>query len=543
MTVKEVSTNILIVGAGMGGVAAALAACQMGQSVILSEETDWIGGQLTAQGVPPDESPWIDPHNKGGTRTYRAMREHIRAFYRRYYPLLNEHKQNPHLNPGMGSVGPICHEPKIGLAVLEGMLAPYLASGKLILLLNHVPYSAEVSNDRVICVTLRNTRTDEHVLVRFDYVVDATELGDLLPLADVEHNLGAESQSQTGEMHALPDAPDPLDQQALSWCFAMDYLPDEDHTIDRPEDYDFWRHYRADFWPAPQLSWITPDPTDLRTVHRPLFAGDPDAVFVEDMWHFRRILYRKYYPDGFFPSDITLVNWPQIDYWLGPILGVSEDEKQKNLRGAQQLSLSFLHWMQTEAPRHDGGEGYPGLRLRGDILGTDNLAKYVYVRESRRIQAQFTVCETHVGVEQREDFSGAAIFPDSVGIGSYRIDLHPSTAGRNYIDIPSWPFQIPLGALLPVRISNLLPACKNIGTTHITNGCYRLHPVEWNIGEASGALAAFCLNRKLMPSQVRNDPQLLADFQKVLVEGLGIDLEWPEDLRLTPRVSLAPLGL
>ena len=50
------------------------------------------------------------------------------------------------------------------------------------------------------------------------------------------------------------------------------------------------------------------------------------------------------------------------------------------------------------------------------------------------------------------------------------------------------PFEIPLGALLPERVENLLPACKNIGTTHITNGCYRLHPVEWNIGEAAGAL-------------------------------------------------------
>ena len=51
----------------------------------------------------------------------------------------------------------------------------------------------------------------------------------------------------------------------------------------------------------------------------------------------------------------------------------------------------------------------------------------------------------------------------------------------------------PLGALIPVRAENLLPANKNIGTTHITNGCYRLHPVEWSIGEAVGALAVIAL--------------------------------------------------
>jgi len=190
--------------------------------------------------------------------------------------------------------------------------------------------------------------------------------------------------------------------------------------------------------------------------------------------------------------------------------------------------------MQTEAPRHDGGTGYPGLRLRGDVTGTDHgLAKAVYVRESRRIRAEFTVLEQHVGVEARGNLQGAEIFHDTVGVGQYRIDLHPSTAGRNYVDIASWPFQIPLGALIPVRVQNLLPACKNLGVTHITNGCYRLHPVEWNIGEAAGALAAFCLNHGYAPSQVRNTPRLLADFQRLIGE-MGFELSWPEPQRLVP---------
>ena len=176
--------------------------------------------------------------------------------------------------------------------------------------------------------------------------------------------------------------------------------------------------------------------------------------------------------------------------------------------------------MQTEAPRHDGpGQGYPGLRLRGDVTGTepgDGLAKAVYVRESRRIQAEFTVTEQMVGVEARGQLQGAEMFADSVGIGQYRIDLHPSTRGRNYVDIASWPFQIPLGALLPVRVENLLPANKNLGVTHITNGCYRLHPVEWNIGEAAGALAAQALRTRTSPRQIRADPQRLMDFQTLL---------------------------
>jgi hypothetical protein len=85
-----------------------------------------------------------------------------------------------------------------------------------------------------------------------------------------------------------------------------------------------------------------------------------------------------------------------------------------------------------------------------------------------------------------------------------------------------------------VRVENLLPACKNIGTTHITNGCYRLHPVEWNIGEVAGALAAYCLSNGLAPRQVRNSAGHLSDFQTLLQRRLGIELAWPDPGR-TPR--------
>lgn len=195
------------------------------------------------------------------------------------------------------------------------------------------------------------------------------------------------------------------------------------------------------------------------------------------------------------------------------------------MENAKQLSLSFLYWLQTQAPRPDGGVGYPGLRLRKDVMGTeDGLAKAIYVRESRRIRAEFTICEQHVSPIGRNSAKAEA-FKDSVGIGLYRIDLHPSTGNRNYIDIDCLPFQIPLGSFIPHGVKNLLPACKNIGTTHITNGCYRLHPVEWNIGESAGYLAAFCIENGYTPREVYHQRKYLVRFQKMLVSE-GIELSW-----------------
>ena len=533
---REMKTDVLVVGGGPGGVAAALSALEAGYSVVLAEETDWLGGQLTAQAVPPDEHPWIE--DAGRTESYARFREKIREYYRRNYPLTRAAALEPHLNPGMGNVSPLCHEPRVAVAVINELLAPFVATGRLTVLMRHKATSVDVDGDEVGAVNLRSLDDSAVTTVIGTYVLDASELGDLLPLANVEHVIGSESQDETGEPHALTGAADPMDQQSLSWCFAISYHPGEDHTIVRPEQYDFWREYEPSYWPGRQLSWTTSNPVTLEPETRPLFRGASDAKAADDLWHFRRILYRRHFEEGHFPSDVVVVNWPQLDYTLGPVVGVPDDEKRKHLDGARQLALSIMYWMQTEAPRHDGGEGYPGLKLRGDVLGTsDGLAKFPYVRESRRIKAEFTVTENHVGVAARGDLRGAEVFHDSVGIGSYRIDLHPSTGQRNYIDVSNWPFQIPLGSFIPQRVENLLAAGKAIGTTHITNGCYRLHPVEWNIGEAAGTLAAYCLSRGVRPRTVRNDPTRLSDFQGLL-ESRGVHLHWPEEMRLTPRLKL-----
>jgi hypothetical protein len=250
------------------------------------------------------------------------------------------------------------------------------------------------------------------------------------------------------------------------------------------------------------------------------------------LWAFRRIIDRAQFAPGAYASDLCLVNWPMLDYLDGDLLTGDDASRAARLADAKQLSLSLVHWLQTEAPRPDGGAGWPGLRLRGDVLGTeDGLAMAPYIRESRRIRAVHTIVEREVSAIFRPGESLAERHEDSVGVGYYRIDLHPSTGGDNYIDVPSLPFRIPLGALLPVRMENVLPAAKNIGTTHLTNGCHRLHPVEWNIGEAAGALCAHCLDHDLTPRAVQADSDRRRRFQARL-EARGVELAWPENLNL-----------
>lgn len=531
--VKEFRADLVIAGAGMGGFACALSALRNGLSVILTEETDWMGGQLTQQGVPPDEHRWIETH--GATSSYRKFRVAMREYYRRNYPLTDDAYNKKELNPGSGAVSRLCVEPRAGVAVLTEMVAPYISSGKLTYLTTTKIRSAEVNGDKVKSLEAENLVTTFRCHLTAPYFVDATELGDLLPLTGTEYVTGTESLKDTGELHA-PETADPDNQQAFTLCFAIDYVPGQNNIIEKPAKYDFWRPFVPDLnpaWPGRLLSLTYSKPGTLESKTLGFHPeGDPtgDAL---NLWNYRKIIDRRNFIPGSYSGDITIVNWPQNDYLQGKLTDIGEKEFQKHMDGARQLNLSLLYWLQTEVPRPDGGAGWAGLRLRGDIMGTaDGMAKYPYIREARRIKPVFRVLEEHVGVSNRTLVKGkdgalkSEDFFDSVGVGSYYLDLHPSTHGNNYIDLISLPFQIPLGALLPQRMENLLPACKNVGTTHITNGCYRLHPVEWNIGESAGMLVVYALQKKIRPIEVREDRNHLAEFQQ-FIKSQGIEIKWP----------------
>lgn len=110
---RELKCDVLIIG----GISAALAAARMGSNVIVTEETSWIGGQATTQGVPPDEHPWIEQF--GSTRTYRDFRTGVRDYYRRHYPITPEARADRYLNPGAAWVTALAFEPLLNCANSE----------------------------------------------------------------------------------------------------------------------------------------------------------------------------------------------------------------------------------------------------------------------------------------------------------------------------------------------------------------------------------------------------------------------------------------
>lgn len=521
--IEDDRCDVLVVGGGTGGISAAIAAARQGAKVCLLEETAWVGGQMTAQGVSAlDEHPFIE--HAGGTRTYYELRKRIRS---RYAGRSHRLVDGQPFNPGASWVTHLAFEPRVALGVLEAMAEAVGLGSRLVIHLRRKAVWADRDDAAVLSVT--SVGLDSGVLLRhrFKYVIDATELGDLLPMTATDYVVGAESRAATGEPHgnprgSVPDAVQGITYPAVVTRVASSRAPRlgppprgyEENRIGQP--YSLRIHVTGGEVYGETTGWLQYSVFDT-------LPGTKGGL-----WSYRRLLDRDLLPD--IPDDVTILNWPGNDYRASNLIDRPPSEQAVALQDAKAVSLGFLHWLRSSGSA--GGEEAPGHRQivpAPDVYGTsDGLSMFPYIRESRRIKALDTIREQDVSVAELPG-PRAAAWPGSVGIGWYPIDIHKAHPDDVGVSTRTYPFQIPLGSLLPQAPSNLIAGAKNIGTTHITNGCYRLHPVEWNVGESAGLLAAHALTSGQAPHDIAQDPRLRRAFQEALVRA-GVPLFWYADV-------------
>lgn len=224
------------------------------------------------------------------------------------------------------------------------MLGRCLASGQLTILYRYAPVEATLTAGNLVeSVTLGCGA--EGLELYAAYFLDATDLGDLLPLCGAPFVTGAEAQTDTGEPHA-PTVANPNELQAMTYGFAAKHRPGESHIISKPKGYERFR--------GAGLYSLTLDNGDGKTGRRFQMFGSGDHGALP-FWSYRRLLEADLLG---VPNDLALIHWASNDYfWRGPF-DLNAHAK------AKAQALGFLYWLQTEVPRDDGGFGYPELKLR-----------------------------------------------------------------------------------------------------------------------------------------------------------------------------------
>lgn len=641
-----VECDILIAGGGTGGFAAALQVCEMAKDwgitkIVMTEETAWPGGQYTSQGVTAsDDNSLVEQgrYNVASSKSFYRFHEAIRNFYRdKARETAASAKRNggpgskayerelawingARFSPGNAWGSRMSFLPYDGVRAIEEMLKPYIDSGLLVIHYHTIPVEVLKEGAKVTGVRFRNTDTGDEMAIRAKITLDATEIGELLPLAGIDYRLGIEASEDTGEPSLFNDAGEPLYkepmkdcQQSFTYPFAVEWRPaTEDNRRpweERPASYEQNRHrftmvdanrwflmgHWNDFARAKAVAdnkktgqnnpipWIPSFWTYRRMLDARILDPNADAGlvdrFIDGKWVTSFTPDKN--PEMFAPNwefsgpavgDVIEVNWNSNDYNAKLMIDVTPEAKAEALKEAKELSLGFMFWLWYEAPRDPAdprldpaveanwpvdpvtgkNTGYANLKYRPDVMGTeDGLSMYPYIRESRRMNALFTVRQQHLMAPRT---ARAQLFHDTVGIGHYFLDIHRCDNGCErkrdinfkhvQLNDGSWAgenssgrFQIPFGALVPEGVDGFMAAAKNIGLTRIAASTYRLHPVEFEIGKAAGAAAVMCVREGIQPRDlwVKKPGESVADAEKRLrrlqheLLSTGTPLFWNED--------------
>lgn len=557
---SEVSTmripleaDVAVIGGGLGGIAAALAAADAGASVILTVEEPMIGGQVTAQLTSPlDEHPVVE--SAGVTARYRRFRNLVRA------------ASGGVDNPGGGWVSRLCFEPLVGLRVLEEMLRAHTAAGRIRIVRNARPMAATDPAGRaahsgasIHSVRLR-LEAGPDLQVHARVFVDATELGGLLPLTGTRWVIGSEGSDAFDETDAAPGAADPLAEQSCTWAAILVREAESQPVGEAPPGYALLR----DAQPF-SLDLAGAEPGTIARYR--VFTTGPTGL--PSFWAYRRIRSAKS-PEQ---SEAAVINWAGNDYRGSGLVG----DPATAGPAARALTLAFVHWLRTEVSRDpaDGpgpfgtGLGYPELRFAPELSGTaDGLAAAPYVRESRRLANPRPITAADLLPATPDDRIGATLdnpsagdpigsaaagliansatgattrpapeIADSVGIAWYHADLHPRVGHPRSVYRTTAPFQLPAGALVPaagIGPENLVMGAKNLAATQVAAAAWRVHPAEWAIGEAAGTLAAAGARLSMSPRRIIGDPALLAGVQSDLLAA-GAPLSWRSTVSFYPE--------
>lgn len=592
-----VDCDILVVGGGLAGVATAYEALKAGHTVCLTEITDWLGGQISSQGTSAlDERA-----------TQRSLLYFPRGYLEMRQRLIERYGVD---DPGDCWVSAVCFLPQDGHEILMDMLQEAAKQGKGSLRLfpntvvkdlqiqpvgsgrqiqavrgiQHTPApGAPALNTYPLSQTIADSYNEQDSalfkkkILRFTpppsgkwQVIEATETGELLALADLPYRLGVDALSYTNPSASSSKAY-PYCPQAYTYTFAMEATA----TPQIAKMPAFYPQY-ADSYSYNSLNYA--ESPDLVFTYRRIWSVDPEAD-----------------SKTVNPGDVSMQNWnwgndygpgTEIDnyiYTREQLAAIGQLDpggwqgglRTTSLRGGEEQALGYFYWLltgTTDAKLGPVKQPSPNLRyLKGldSPMGTvHGLSKYPYIRESRRLIGRyaygyadgFTISEIDVsrqnyqapyypetlstrtyknlevakaGLKAIDVIIGTVkppelkwrtrsrIYSDSVGIGNYNIDFHPcmkfspperpgnmERPGERQAAAETYPFQLPLRAMIPPKIDNLLVTGKNVATSHISAAAYRVHSFEWSAGAAAGTTAAFALERNILPYQlVENLPR------------------------------------
>jgi hypothetical protein len=428
--------DVIIVGGGASGIASAIQASRLGSKTLLIEKTDWLGGMLTSAGVSA-----IDGNYKMPSGFLKEFRDSLVS----YYGSLESLKT--------GWVSNVMFEPSVGNDILNSIAE---SENNL-----SVTFNSTIKNIREIDDKWEiNITTNGNIKkVKSKILIDATELGDLIPKLKIPYSVGMDSKNHYNEEIAPSESNDII--QDLTYVMILKDFK-KDVTINKPANYN-----RDEFLCSYDSNECTS--SDLKLWPK------------EDLISYGKL-----------PNEKFMINWPIFgnDYYFNSI-EMNENDRLYHYNKAKEKSLRFLYFIQSEL-------GYNNLSIdKQEFLTSDGFAKIPYHRESRRMVGKVTLDLNYIKEPYSQKYP---LYRTGIAVGDYPVDHHHN-AHPKYKELPKLDFypipsySVPIGSLIPENQQNFIVIEKSISVSNLVNGTTRLQPVVMQVGQAAGILASLAASQ------------------------------------------------
>ncbi|MEQ8705910.1 MAG: FAD-dependent oxidoreductase [Phaeodactylibacter sp.] len=431
--------DVLVVGEGTGGTAAALQAARSGAKTALVNPLPWYGGMLTSAGVSA-----IDGNHEMPAGLWGEFRSALYDYYGGPDAVFT------------GWVSNTQFEPHVGAATLDSMVQREP---------NLKPFPAttwdSVWRESGYWAVRTLTKAGPRVL-KGKILIDGTDLGDVAAAAGADFWVGMDSRSSTGESMAPAQSND-IVQDLTYVAILKDYGAGKAPLLEQPEGY---------------------DPEEFFCLCRKR-CDDPERIECDKMLDYGKL-----------PNGKYMINWPIIgnDYYVN-VMDMRPVERAAAYERAKNQTKQFVYYLQHEL-------GYTNLGLADDEFPTkDQMALMPYHREGRRIKGLVLTTINHIQSPYQTDApfyrTGIAVGDYPV---DHHHEKNPAAPEIDFPKVPS--FNIPAGSLVAKGLPNLLMADKAISVTNIANGSTRLQPVILQVGQAAGLMAALAADRGVLVSDL-----------------------------------------
>lgn len=437
-TTTHRTVDVLVIGGTTSGTSAAIAAARQGVTTLVVEPTPMLGGMITAQGVSA-----IDGNDQLPSGLWNEFREALRKHYGGAAALAT------------GWVSVTQFEPHVADSIFKAMAA---AEPALEVIHGYRLESVRMDGNTVKGAGFIDEKGNR-LEVEAHTTIDATDIGEALPLSNTAYRVGMDARSLTGEALAPEEAND-IVQDLTVVAILKDYGEGADRTIPRPEGY---------------------DPAEFEGCN----VSGGKKLDPEYMLRYGRL-----------PNGKYMINWPTKgnDYYVN-VIELPYEERVKALQPAREKTLRFVYYIQNEL-------GFRNLGIADDEFQTeDGLAYLPYHREGRRLDG--IVRLTLDDVTSRYD-RPLDLYRTGISVGDYPVDHHhacyPEMEKIIFPPVPS--FSIPAGVMIPAETDQLIVSDKAISVSNLINGSTRLQPVVLLTGQAAGTLAALAVTEGCTPREV-----------------------------------------